>query len=100
MSERAGRLSGMAVAVAGSTQGIGADIAKRLAAEGALVAVSGRNREKGEKVVIDAGPAHKVELTFHVIDEIEKLLGRNTVRLVPKDDIYAEFKARRRFVRQ
>ena len=56
--------------------------------------------EKGEKVVIDAGPAHKVELTFHVIDEIEKLLGRNTVRLVAKDDIYAEFKARRRFVRQ
>ena len=34
---------------------------------------------------------------FHVIDEIEKLLGRNTVRLVPKEDIYAEFKARRRY---
>ena len=55
--------------------------------------------ENGDRAVIDAGPAHKVELDFHVIDEIEKLLGRNTVRLVPKPDIYAEFKARRRFGR-
>jgi DNA polymerase-3 subunit alpha len=55
--------------------------------------------ENGDRAVIDAGPAHKVELDFHVIDEIEKLLGRNTVRLVPKPDIYAEFKARRRYAR-
>ena len=55
--------------------------------------------ENGDRAVIDAGPSHKVELDFHVIDEIEKLLGRNTVRLVPKPDIYAEFKARRRFAR-
>ena len=55
--------------------------------------------ENGDRAVIDAGSSHKVELDFHVIDEIEKLLGRNTVRLVPKEDIYDEFKARRRFVR-
>ena len=73
---------------------------------GIIVAHPGKTRirlwvtdEKGDKVVIDAGPSHKVELDFHVIDEIEKLLGRNTVRLVPQDDIYAEFKARRRFGR-
>ena len=84
MSERAGRLSGMAVAVAGSTQGIGADIAKRLAAEGALVAVSGRNREKGEKVA-QAYPGRmafipcdvtKKEDCDALVDETVRIFGR------------------------
>ena len=55
--------------------------------------------ENGDRAVIDAGPQHNIELDFHVVDAIEKLLGRNTVRLNAKEDIYAEFKARRRFAR-
>ncbi|HEY3723388.1 MAG TPA: SDR family oxidoreductase [Acidimicrobiia bacterium] len=45
------RLAGELALVTGSTSGIGRAIATRFAAEGARVAVHGRNRERGEAVV-------------------------------------------------
>ncbi len=46
-----GRLGGRTAIVTGSTSGIGAAIARALAAEGARVAVSGRDAERGARVV-------------------------------------------------
>ena len=47
------RLQGRTALVTGSTDGIGAGIARALADEGAFVVVSGRNAAKGEKVVAE-----------------------------------------------
>ena len=51
MSEKTGRLAGKVAIVVGSTSGIGAEIARRFAFEGAMVVVSGRRTELGEAVV-------------------------------------------------
>jgi NAD(P)-dependent dehydrogenase (short-subunit alcohol dehydrogenase family) len=46
----AGRLDGMTAIVTGATGGIGSEIARRFAAEGARVVVTGRNPERGNAV--------------------------------------------------
>ena len=46
-----GRFAGQTAIGTGSTRGIGAGIAERLAAEGANVVVSGRSEDAGEAVV-------------------------------------------------
>jgi NAD(P)-dependent dehydrogenase (short-subunit alcohol dehydrogenase family) len=53
-----GRLTGKAAIVTGATGGVGEGIARRLAAEGASVVVSGRRTEPGERVaqeIVQAG---------------------------------------------
>src|SRR5947209_5215929 len=47
------RLAGEVAVVTGSTTGIGAEIARRFAAEGARVLVTGRNVEDGEAVAAE-----------------------------------------------
>ena len=49
-----GRLDGEVALVTGSTSGIGAEIARLFAAEGARVVVTGRNAERGAQVVDSA----------------------------------------------
>ncbi|MFD1514307.1 SDR family NAD(P)-dependent oxidoreductase [Halomarina rubra] len=52
-SSRTGRFAGQVAVVTGSTRGIGAGVAKRLAYEGASVIVTGRSREAGAATVAD-----------------------------------------------
>ncbi len=49
------RLVGRTAIVTGATQGVGADIARGLAAQGAMVCVVGRSREAGEAVAAAIG---------------------------------------------
>lgn len=51
MSGKTGRLAGKVAIVVGSTSGIGAETARRFAAEGAMVVVSGRRTDQGDAVV-------------------------------------------------
>jgi len=51
-----GRLDGEVALVTGSTAGIGAEIARVFAGEGASVVVTGRDADRGAKVVDSAGP--------------------------------------------
>lgn len=64
MDSRHTRFGGRAALVTGSTGGLGVAIARRLAADGALVVVCGRNKTRGEAVVADirgdGGEAHFV----------------------------------------
>ncbi|MUL85090.1 MULTISPECIES: SDR family NAD(P)-dependent oxidoreductase [unclassified Mycolicibacterium] len=53
MSPNTTRLQGRTALVTGSTGGLGVAIAKALAAQGALVVVSGRNKERGDAVVAE-----------------------------------------------
>ncbi|ORA37065.1 SDR family NAD(P)-dependent oxidoreductase [Mycobacterium aquaticum] len=53
MSPKSTRLQGRTTLVTGSTGGLGVAIAKALAAEGAFVVVSGRNKERGDVVVAE-----------------------------------------------
>jgi NAD(P)-dependent dehydrogenase (short-subunit alcohol dehydrogenase family) len=48
-----GLLDGKVVLVSGATQGLGAGIARAAAREGAAVAVTGRNNERGEQVAAE-----------------------------------------------
>lgn len=50
MSAKTGKLSGKVAIVVGSTSGIGEAVARRFAAEGASVVVSGRRKDEGEAV--------------------------------------------------
>ena len=56
------RLPGRVYAITGSTKGIGEGIARRLAAEGAKVVVSGRSSGKGEALAAEyPGQMHFVQ---------------------------------------
>ncbi len=72
------RLEGKVALVSGSTRGIGRSIAQMFAAEGARVAVTGRTKERGQKVVNlirDAGgEAEFFELDVRSEDSVREVI--------------------------
>lgn len=83
------KLKGRRALVTGSSSGIGEAIARMLAAEGAMVAVHGRNRERAEKVAGDIkaagvaiGDLGSDEGAAAVHAEARKVLGGNVEILI------------------
>jgi NAD(P)-dependent dehydrogenase (short-subunit alcohol dehydrogenase family) len=76
------RFAGDTAVVTGSTRGIGATIASRLAEEGANVVVTGRSTEDGERVVAEiednGGEARFVHSNMRDPDEIAALFEVTT----------------------
>ena len=72
-----GRLEGKVAIITGSTSGMGRDTAKRFAAEGAKVVVTGRNEERANAVVDDikaaGGEAIAVIADMANVDDIQKI---------------------------
>ncbi len=65
-----GKLDGRVAAITGGTAGIGRGIAEAFLAEGASVALNGRNREKGEKVLSELGVGDRATfIAGDVMDE-------------------------------
>jgi len=75
---RAGRLADEVAVVTGSTAGLGKEIARLFAAEGARVVVTGRNRDRGETIARDlrasGGEATFVAADLSVEDDAHSLI--------------------------
>jgi len=84
------RLAGRIAAVTGGSQGIGAEIALAMAAEGAAVAViNRRNRDTANEIVAriraEGGTAEAFQADVAQVAEIERLHADITARLGPVD---------------
>ena len=83
------RMDGKICVVSGATQGLGAAIARRLAAAGAgAIVITGRNAARGNAVAADIRARHRIEAQFiaadlgspddavHVFEEVDRLFGK------------------------
>ena len=81
---RSGRMAGDVAIVTGSTAGLGKEIARLFAAEGARVVVTGRNRERGEAIAsalrADGGEAVFIAADLTVEDDAHALIDTTIER--------------------
>ena len=63
-----GRAKGQVILVTGATNGLGRDVARRLASTGAHIIVHGRNRERGMEVVQEIEKEGKGSARFYAAD--------------------------------
>ena len=66
--EKATAMNGKVVLVTGSTDGLGREVARRVAAQGARVIVHGRNKERGAAVVDEIAREGKGTARFYAAD--------------------------------
>jgi NAD(P)-dependent dehydrogenase (short-subunit alcohol dehydrogenase family) len=64
----AGSGAGKVILITGSTDGLGREVARRLAADGHHVIVHGRNRERGEALVAEIAEGGRGSASFHAAD--------------------------------
>jgi len=84
-----GRLNGKVAVITGSTQGIGAAIARRFAAEGAMVALnSHRDDDYARAIAAELGPTRSIFIEADVSDRAAmELLAARTLERFDKIDI-------------
>lgn len=85
-----GRMDNKVCIITGSTSGIGEACAKDMAAEGGKVVVSGRNKEKGDKIVDEikkaGGEAVFIKADVVIEDDVKNLVAK-TVETFGKLDV-------------
>jgi NAD(P)-dependent dehydrogenase (short-subunit alcohol dehydrogenase family) len=86
------RMDGKVCVVTGATQGLGAAIARRLAAAGAAgLVITGRNAERGQQVAQEIAKKHRIEVQFLRADfaEVEdcRMVIAETDRLFAHIDV-------------
>lgn len=80
-------LKGKKALVTGATGGIGADIARHLHAQGAVVSISGTNEEKLESLSKELGNnVHKITCNLGNTEEVESLINK-AIELMESIDI-------------
>lgn len=80
-----GSMNGNVVLITGSTDGLGRDVARRVAALGAHVIVHGRNQERGTALVQEIAKSGKGSASFHRADLASLAEVRSLAQAVLRD---------------
>ncbi|MBM4187497.1 MAG: SDR family NAD(P)-dependent oxidoreductase [Gemmatimonadetes bacterium] len=78
-------LSGKVALITGSTDGLGRDVARRLAAAGARVLITGRSAERGDSLVAEIARSGKGSAKFYQADLASLAEARRLADLVTRD---------------
>ena len=80
-----GSMNGLVVLVTGSTDGLGREVARRVAARGAHVIVHGRNQERGNALVKEIAATGKGSARFYAADFASLAAVRTFAETIQRD---------------
>jgi NAD(P)-dependent dehydrogenase (short-subunit alcohol dehydrogenase family) len=80
-----GTMSGRVVLITGSTDGLGREVARRVAARGAHVIVHGRNRERGDALVKEIAATGTGSARFYAADFASLQAVRSLAQAIQRD---------------